>query len=52
MYRLNTFTHDNMSREMTKQTKLVRAQRRLRSACTSAKSDQSFRCPNEESLGP
>ena len=28
------------------------AQRRLRSAWESAQSDQSFRCPHEESLGP
>ena len=28
------------------------AQRRLRSSWTSAQSDQSFRCPHEESLGP
>ena len=28
------------------------AQRRLRSAWASAQSDQSFRCPHEESLGP
>ena len=28
------------------------AQRRLRSACTSAQSDQSLRCPHEEELGP
>ena len=28
------------------------AQRRLRSAWTSAQSDQSLRCPHEESLGP
>ena len=27
-------------------------QRRLRSACSSAQSDQSLRCPHEESLGP
>ena len=28
------------------------AQRRLRSAWASAQSDQNFRCPHEESLGP
>ena len=28
------------------------AQRRLRSACASAQSDQSLRCPHEETLGP
>ena len=41
-----------MSRDMTKQTKSVCAQRRLRSAWASAQSDQSLRCPHEESLGP
>ena len=35
---------------MTKPTKWVCAQRRLRSAWTSAQSDQSLRCPHEESL--
>ena len=42
----------NMSRLITKPTKLVCAQRRLRSAWASAQSDQSLRCPQEESLGP
>ena len=37
---------------MTKPTKWVRAQRRLRSAWASALSEQSLRCPHEESLGP
>ena len=37
---------------MTKPTKLLCAQRRLRSAWASAQSDQSLRCPHEESLGP
>ena len=43
-----------MSRDMTKPTKWVCAQRRLRSACSwaSAQSDQSLRCPHEETLGP
>ena len=41
----------NMSRDMTKQTKWLCAQRRLRSAWVSAQSDQSLRCPHEESLG-
>ena len=38
--------------DMTKPTKCVCAQRRLRSAWASAQSDQSLRCPHEESLGP
>ena len=37
---------------MTKPTKWVCAQRRLRSVWASAQSDQSLRCPHEESLGP
>ena len=41
-----------MSRDMTKPTKLVCAQRRLRSAWAYAQSDQSLRCPHEEILGP
>ena len=41
-----------MSRDMTKATKWLCAQRRLRSAWASAQSDQSLRCPHEESLGP
>ena len=41
-----------MSHDMTKPKKWVCAQRRLRSAWASAKSDQSLRCPHEESLGP
>ena len=39
-----------MSRDMTKPTKWVCAQRRLRSAWASAQSGQSLRCPHEESL--
>ena len=39
---VNTKTY--MSRDMTKTTKCVCAQRRLRSACASAQSDQSLRC--------
>ena len=39
-----------MSRDMTKPTKWLCAQRRLRSAWASAQSDQSLRCPHEESL--
>ena len=45
-------TIKNMSRDMTKPTKYLCALRRLRSAWTSAQSDQSLRCPHEESLGP
>ena len=41
-----------MSRLVTKPTKWLCAQRRLRSAWASAQSDQSLRCPHEESLGP
>ena len=37
---------------MTKPTKLLCAQRRLRSAWASVQSDQSLRCPHEETLGP
>ena len=37
---------------MTKPTKWVCAQRRLRSAWASAQSDQNLRCPQEESFGP
>ena len=41
-----------MSRDMTKPTKWLCAQRRLRSVWASAQSDQSLRCPQEEALGP
>ena len=41
-----------LSRDMTKPTKWLCAQRRLRSAWVSAQSDQSLRCPHEETLGP
>ena len=41
-----------LSRLVTKQTKWLCAQQRLRSAWASAQSDQSLRCPHEESLGP
>ena len=37
---------------MTKATNWLCAQRRLRSAWASAQSDQSLRCPHEESLDP
>ena len=43
---------DDLSRDMTKPTKWLCVQRRLRSAWASAQSDQSLRCPHEESLGP
>ena len=42
----------HMSHLMTKLTKWVCAQRRLRSAGAFAQSDQSLRCMPEESLGP
>ena len=46
-------THSKqMSRDLTKPTKWLCTQRRLRSAWASAQSDQSLRCPHEESLGP
>ena len=41
-----------MSRNMTKPTKWVCAQRRIRSAWASAQSDQNFQCPHEENWGP
>ena len=41
-----------LSRDMTEPTKSVCAQQRLRSAWTSAQSDQCLRCPHEECLGP
>ena len=41
-----------MSRNMTKPTKWLCAQQRLRSAWASAQFDQSLCCPHEESLGP
>ena len=41
-----------MSRFMTKPTKWLCAQQRLRSALASAQSDQSFRCLHEDTLGP
>ena len=41
-----------MSRDMTKPTKWMCTQRRPRSAWASAQSDQSLRCPHEESLSP
>ena len=46
------FLHHKLSRDMTKPTKSVCDQRRLRSAWASAQSDQSLPCPHEKSLGP
>ena len=46
------FDIEYLSLDMTKPIKRVCAQRRLRSACASAQSDQSLRCPHEETLGP
>ena len=42
----------NLSCDMTKPTKWVCAQRKLRSAWAFVQSDQSLRCPHEESLSP
>ena len=42
----------NISHDMTKPTKWLCAQRRLKSGWASAQSNQSLRCPHEESLGP
>ena len=41
-----------MSRDTTKLTKCLGAQRRLGSAWASTQSDQGLRCPHKESLGP
>ena len=41
-----------LSRLVTKPTMWLCAQRRLRSAWASTQSDQSLRCPREETLGP
>ena len=40
-----------LSRDMTKPTKWLCSQRKLRSAWASAQSDQSLHCPHEENLG-
>ena len=45
-------TENKMSRDMTKPTKWLCTQGRLRSAWASAQSDQSLCCPHEETLGP
>ena len=42
----------NLNRNMTKPTKWVCAQPKLRSAWASAQTDQSLRCPHEETSGP
>ena len=46
------FFQIHLSRDMTKPTMWVCSQRRLRSAWASAQSDQSLRCPRDETLGP
>ena len=46
------WSESHLSRDMTKRTKWVCAQRRLRSAWASAQSDQSLCCPHEERLDP
>ena len=51
-FKPNVISWHDMSRDMTKPTKWVCAQRWLRSAWAFAQSDQSLRCPHEESLGP
>ena len=45
-------TPEDLSRNTTKPTKWLCAQRRLRSAWASAQSDQRLRCPHQESFGP
>ena len=52
MYCIHPSRVQDISMDMTKPTKWLCAQRRLRSAWASAQSDQSLRCPHEESLGP
>ena len=49
---MKSVTRKKVSRDMTKPTKWVCAQRRLGSAWASAQSDQGLRCPLKESLGP
>ena len=48
----NCYNNDDKSRDMTRSTKWVCAQRRLRSAWACVQSEQNLRCPHEESLGP
>ena len=43
-HRLQSEEDNDLSRDMTKPTKRLCAQRRLRSSCASAQSDQSLRC--------
>ena len=45
-------SYKHLSHLVTKLTKWLCAQQRLRSAWASAQSDQSLHCPQEESLGP
>ena len=52
MQYMTRFNITYLSRDMTKPTKWVCAQLRLRSAWASAQSDQSLRCPHKETLGP
>ena len=52
VFQLNSLLLYHVSRDMTKPTKWVCAQQRLRSAWASAQSDQSLRCPHEESFDP
>ena len=52
LYRITSIIQSQISRDMTKPTKWLCSQRRLRSAWASAQSDQGRRCPHEESLGP
>ena len=49
---ISDFVVGYLSRDMTKPTKLLYAQRRLGSAWASAQSDQRLHCPHEESVGP
>ena len=51
-YILDIWVRVYMSRDMTKPTKWLCAQRSLSSAWTSAQSDQSLRCSHEPALGP
>ena len=51
-YAAAKFIKTKMSRDMTKPIKWLCGQRRLRSVWAFAQSDQSLRCPHEESLGP
>ena len=46
------YTPEDISHDMTKPTKWMCTQWRLRSAWASVQSDQSLRCPHEETSGP